>query len=89
MDTSWTPVLEGCACKVLYLKDGPVAQLDRASVFGTEGWEFEPLRGRHSISDSLTQVEVLSGVSAHLRLRGRESSLVAKCSKAPPRKYRR
>src|SRR5262249_38505436 len=22
----------------------PVAQLDRASVFGTEGWEFEPLR---------------------------------------------
>src|SRR5215475_6774156 len=27
---------------------GPVAQLDRASVFGTEGWGFEPLRGRHS-----------------------------------------
>jgi hypothetical protein len=26
---------------------GPVAQLDRASVFGTEGWGFEPLRGRH------------------------------------------
>jgi hypothetical protein len=24
--------------------DAPVAQLDRASVFGTEGWEFEPLR---------------------------------------------
>ena len=27
--------------------DGPVAQLDRASVFGTEGWGFEPLRGHH------------------------------------------
>ena len=27
-------------------KRGPVAQLDRASVFGTEGWGFEPLRGR-------------------------------------------
>jgi hypothetical protein len=26
---------------------GPVAQLDRASVFGTEGWGFEPLRGHH------------------------------------------
>ncbi len=25
----------------------PVAQLDRASVFGTEGWGFEPLRVRH------------------------------------------
>ena len=24
--------------------DASVAQLDRASVFGTEGWEFEPLR---------------------------------------------
>ena len=27
--------------------NGPVAQLDRASVFGTEGWGFEPLRGHH------------------------------------------
>jgi hypothetical protein len=26
---------------------GPVAQLDRASVFGTEGWGFDSLRGRH------------------------------------------
>ena len=25
---------------------GPVAQLDRASVFGTEGWGFDSLRGR-------------------------------------------
>jgi hypothetical protein len=25
----------------------PVAQLDRVSVFETEGWEFEPLRARH------------------------------------------
>src|SRR5207248_10716731 len=30
-----------------YLTDnGPVAQLDRASVFGTEGWGFDSLRGR-------------------------------------------
>ena len=28
---------------------GPVAQLDRASVFGTEGWGFDSLRGRQSI----------------------------------------
>jgi hypothetical protein len=28
----------------------PVAQLDRASVYGTEGWEFESLRGRQSRS---------------------------------------
>jgi hypothetical protein len=26
------------------LNDAPVAQLDRALVFGTKGWEFEPLR---------------------------------------------
>src|SRR5258708_33923674 len=28
--------------------DGPVAQLDRASDFGSEGWGFDSLRGRHS-----------------------------------------
>jgi hypothetical protein len=32
---------------------GPVAQLDRASVFGTEGWGFEPLRGHHWFSAKL------------------------------------
>src|SRR5437660_6669530 len=26
---------------------GPVAQLDRASDFGSEGWGFDSLRGRH------------------------------------------
>src|ERR1700722_11154325 len=26
----------------------PVAQLDRVSVFETEGWRFEPVRARHS-----------------------------------------
>ena len=30
--------------------DGPVAQLDRASAFGAEGWGFDSLRGRHSTS---------------------------------------
>ena len=28
-------------------KHGPVAQLDRASDFGSEGWGFDSLRGRH------------------------------------------
>src|ERR1700674_1041751 len=28
--------------------DGPVAQLDRASDFGSEGWGFDSLRCRHS-----------------------------------------
>jgi hypothetical protein len=27
---------------------GPVAQLDRASDFGSEGWGFDSLRGRHN-----------------------------------------
>jgi hypothetical protein len=27
--------------------NAPVAQLDRASVFGTEGWGFKSLRVRH------------------------------------------
>src|SRR6516162_6255144 len=31
----------------LILKHGPVAQLDRASDFGSEGWGFDSLRGRH------------------------------------------
>src|SRR5437660_2260462 len=31
---------------------GPVAQLDRASDFGSEGWGFDSLRGRHSFQNS-------------------------------------
>ena len=30
--------------------DAPVAQLDRVSVFETEGWRFDPVRARHSSS---------------------------------------
>jgi hypothetical protein len=30
--------------------NGPVAQLDRASVFGTEGWGFDSLRGRQILT---------------------------------------
>ena len=40
----------GCSNRVklcLGFVCGPVAQLDRASVFGTEGWGFKSLRGRH------------------------------------------
>src|SRR2546422_5033252 len=33
---------------------GPVAQLDRASDFGSEGWGFDSLRGRHLHSISET-----------------------------------
>ena len=33
------------------VKNGPVAQLDRALVFGTKGWGFESLRGRQSVSE--------------------------------------
>ena len=44
------------------MEHGSVAQLDRASVFGTEGWGFESLRaylGRtHSLIDD--QVRVLT-----------------------------
>src|SRR6266436_1479554 len=35
---------------VLESAHGPVAQLDRASDFGSEGWGFDSLRGRHSKS---------------------------------------
>ena len=37
-------------------KDGPVAQLDRASDFGSEGWGFDSLRGRHFRRSCLTLV---------------------------------
>ena len=33
------------------LANGPVAQLDRASDFGSEGWGFDSLRGRHFRDD--------------------------------------
>jgi hypothetical protein len=35
------------ASKSTINKHGPVAQLDRASDFGSEGWGFDSLRGRH------------------------------------------
>jgi hypothetical protein len=31
--------------------NGPVAQLDRASDFGSEGWGFDSLRGHHLLAD--------------------------------------
>ena len=39
----------------LYLENtrAPVAQLDRASDYGSEGWEFESLRARHDASASV------------------------------------
>src|SRR5262249_7803796 len=39
--------------------DDPVAQLDRASDFGSEGWGFDSLRGRHC---SLLTTSFLRGV---------------------------
>ena len=33
--------------RMYWRKHGPVAQLDRASDFGSEGWGFDSLRGRH------------------------------------------
>ena len=41
--------------------DASVAQLDRASVFGTEGWEFEPLRTRQSSRKGPSSVKRSSG----------------------------
>src|SRR5208282_6339664 len=38
--------------------DGPVAQLDRASDFGSEGWGFDSLRGRHSKSRFADPAEI-------------------------------
>ena len=34
---------------VKFEASGPVAQLDRASDFGSEGWGFESLRARHRL----------------------------------------
>src|SRR3989338_1584000 len=36
---------------IIYLRfcDAPVAQLDRALVYGTKGWAFDPPRARHRI----------------------------------------
>ena len=39
---------QGAAELVEFPEAGPVAQLDRASDFGSEGWGFDSLRGRHS-----------------------------------------
>jgi hypothetical protein len=39
-------------CKLLLDREfhcGPVAQLDRASDFGSEGWGFDSLRGRQNL----------------------------------------
>jgi hypothetical protein len=43
---------------------GPVAQLDRALVFGTKGWGFEPLRGRQIFQQVVEPESNLSPLAA-------------------------
>ena len=38
---------------------GPVAQLDRASDFGSEGWGFDSLRGRQVLVGNQGAVELV------------------------------
>lgn len=38
------------------MKYAPLAQLDRASVYGTEGWGFELLRVRHKFKIKVSAV---------------------------------
>jgi hypothetical protein len=45
---------------VVEFENGPVAQLDRASDFGSEGWGFDSLRGRHCSSLQITCLRPLS-----------------------------
>jgi hypothetical protein len=53
-----------CSFELSYLTDnGPVAQLDRASVFGTEGWGFDSLRGRQI----RTATQLAPPISPHFR----------------------
>src|SRR5579862_8347039 len=64
--------------------DAPVAQLDRASVFGTEGWEFEPLRARQYNQ----RVTVKYGGSNQLgRLRGNAWGNKLTASRRPERGF--
>jgi hypothetical protein len=56
---------------------GPVAQLDRASDFGSEGWGFDSLRGRQN----LKAFRLLSGQTPQrLRLLSDHPDVVVKTS---------
>src|SRR5690606_38160143 len=46
------------------LAPAPVAQLDRASDYGSEGWEFESLRARHFPRHSSDKNRAPDGVGA-------------------------
>ena len=43
----------GPARRVYHGGPAPLAQLDRASDFGSEGWGFDSLRARHSIGGAM------------------------------------
>ena len=47
----------------------PVAQLDRALDYGSEGWEFESLRARHFLLDKTMSCWAAAGVSGQVCLR--------------------
>ena len=51
----WT--LLSVSVRALQLRDAPVAQLDRASDYGSGGWEFESSRARQFILSPETQVK--------------------------------
>ena len=57
------PTIVGIGGKVL--ENGPVAQLDRASDFGSEGWGFDSLRGRHLLNEAGNFASLLSVSARH------------------------
>src|SRR5207302_10341973 len=58
--------------------DAPVAQLDRASVYGTEGWGFKSLRAHHS---SLKEESFIERDAAWMSASsaGRATKLIGHC----------
>jgi hypothetical protein len=58
----------------------PVAQLDRASAFGAEGWEFESLRAHQSFPADTTDLEGAAAAAAEAA--SRESAAAAESATA-------
>jgi hypothetical protein len=65
----------------------PVAQLDRASAFGAEGWEFESLRAHQIFFASANALECAAATAAETA--AGESSTAAEAATTAPSRSRR
>lgn len=81
MDTKWTPRKNGSIsnkCKLKFIKDAPVAQLDRAADFESEGRRFDSYRAYHLLTSIKDEVSSTKNIMSFILGTGTKSDSLDK-----------